>query len=105
MITYKATGIVLGNYWGGGSGGYKAEMLTANTLKELEQQILAGIADGSLDSGMGYESLIGAVMDIETIDTREIDSKIFVAIEQETECYGNLSEDQQGFLIDAMMCV
>lgn len=105
MITYKATGIVLGNYWGGGSGGYKAETLTANSLTELEQQILAGIKDGSLDSGMGYESLIGAVMDIETIDTREIDGKIFVAIEQETNCYGDLSEEQQDFLIDAIMYV
>lgn len=102
MITYKASGIVLGNYWGGGQGGYKAETLTANSREDLKRQILAGIADGSLDSGMGYESLIGAMMNIETIDTREIDGKTFVASEQEINCYGDLSEEQQDFLIECI---
>lgn len=102
MITYKATGIVLGNCWGGGQGRYKAETLTANSLTELEKQIEDGIKDGSLDSGMGYESLIGAMMNIETIDTRQIDDKCFIASEHEINCYGDLSEKQQDFLLEAI---
>lgn len=102
MITYKASGMVLGNYWGGGSGGYRAEQLSADNLTELRDEIKARIADGSLDSGMGYESLIGAVMNIETIDTREIDGKTFVATERGTEVFGDLTEEQEDFLIEAI---
>lgn len=101
-ITYKASGIVLGNYWGGGQGSYAAETLTADTLLELEQQILDGIKDGSLDSGMGYESLIGALMNIETIETRVIDDKTFIATENEHNCYGDLSEEQHDFLLECI---
>lgn len=105
MITYKASGIVLGNYWDGGSGGYTAKTLMANTLPDLKQQILAGIADGSLDSGMGYESLIGAAMNIKMIDKREIDGKIFTAIESNIEFFGDLSAEQEDFLIEATMYI
>lgn len=101
MITYRATGIVLGNYWGGGTGGYPAESLKADSRENLNKQILAGIADGSLDGGMGFESIIGAIMTIGTIDSRQIDGKQFIAHDYEQEVYGDLSEDQQDFLIQA----
>lgn len=102
MITYKASGMVLGNCWGGSYGGYPARKLSGDNLIELCDEIKAGLADGSLDSGMGYESLIGAVMNIETIDTREIDGKTFVATERETEFFGDLTEEQEDFLTEAM---
>ena len=35
LITYKSTGIVLGNYWGGGSGSYASKSFNADSLEEL----------------------------------------------------------------------
>ncbi|KKN69810.1 hypothetical protein LCGC14_0437560 [marine sediment metagenome] len=102
MITHKATGIVLGNCWGDGVNGYAAETLTDNSITGLHKQILNGIKDGSLDSGMGYESLIGAVMTIETIDSRKIDGKTFIAKEYELKTYGSMTEDQEEMLIEAV---
>jgi len=37
-ITYIARGVVLGNYWGGGRGYYKAEELRSNNLEELREE-------------------------------------------------------------------
>lgn len=102
MIIYRATGMVLGNCWGGGQVGYRAEQLKADSLSELRNKINAGIADGSLDSGMGFESLIGAVMLIETIDNREIGGKMFTAVNSEDEVFGKLTEEQVDFLTEAI---
>jgi len=98
--TYKAKGLCYGRYWGGGSGSYRAENYSSKSLEQLESDILQGIKDGSIDSGMGYEKVIGAVMDIETIETVTIDGKEFVHSEYETELYGDLSEDEQEFLLN-----
>ena len=95
MIKYRATGMVWGNLWGGGQGGYPAETLESDTREELIGLIDAGLLDGTLDSGMGYESLVGAVMVIDEIDTRQIDGKIFVAIESDTYVRGDLSDQVQ----------
>lgn len=101
MITYKATGMVLGNYWGGGSGSYPAREINANSLRELTDEIEEQLKSGSLDSGMGFESLIGAIMTIDTIDTREIDGKRFVAHGYEQTFFGELSEEQEDFLLES----
>jgi len=102
MISYRASGYVLGNLWGGGIGSYSAEQLTANSLSGLNQQIKDGIADGSLDSGMGFNGLIGAVMTIDTIDERAIDGKLFTAHEYKEKAYGDLSDMQIDLLCKAI---
>lgn len=104
MVIYKARGLVLGNLWGGGQGGYAARELSADSLPKLDKQIKDGIKDGSLDSGMGFESLVGAVMMIETIDTRRIDGKTFIASKYEQEVYGSLSDEQIDMLTEAIYC-
>ena len=103
MIIYKASGIVLGHLWGGGSGGYPAHEIRANSLRELREEIEEQLKSGSLDSGMGYESLIGALMCIETIDTRVIDGKTFIAVDYEDEFFGDLTPEQEELLADATM--
>lgn len=87
---YVANGIVLGNYWGGGKGYYKAETIAGNSIKEVETLINEKITNGSLDSGMGYESLCGAIMDIQTIETIEHKGKTYTNIERETRYYGEI---------------
>lgn len=64
--SYKAHGLVYGQSWGGGNVAYPAEELISDTKEDLIAQIEAGIKDGSLDSGMGFVILIGALMIIET---------------------------------------
>ena len=42
-------------------------------------------------------------MTIDTIDFRKIDNKTFIATEYETEIFGNLTEKQQDFLLEAQL--
>lgn len=102
MTKYIATGIVWGNCWGGGQVGYQSERLEATTLKDLYKQINKGIENGSLDSGMGYESLEGAIMNIEIRTTKIIDGKEFINSEYNLETFGNIDEKTQDFLIEAI---
>lgn len=96
--TYKSVGIVLGNYWGGGKGSYEATKFYADTLEELMEKNNNALKDGSLDSGMGYESLIGALLTITTINTIEVDRKIFLNNEYNDIFIGNLTEKEMDFL-------
>jgi hypothetical protein len=98
-VTYKATGIVLGNFWGGGSGSYPARPLNDTTLEGLMKQANDGL-DGSLDSGMGYESLIGAMLNITTKTEMMFEDKLFTNKETETVFIGELTEAQQDFLME-----
>lgn len=98
-IKYESTGLVYGNFWGGGQGSYPARRLEAGTKEELLKQAKEGL-DGSLDGGMGYESLIGAMLNITKFTTTNIDGKEFVNKEHETEFVGELTEEQVDFLID-----
>lgn len=100
MITYKATGIVLGNCWGGGVCGYAAHEIRATNRASLVQQIENGIENGSLDSGMDFESLIGALMVIDEIDSRKIDGKAFIAHGYEDEFFGDITPEQEEMLAD-----
>jgi hypothetical protein len=63
--TYHASGVVYGKYWGGGSGWYDATDFTDyKSIDDLQTAIQRALLDGGLDSGMGYEKLIGAKMTI-----------------------------------------
>jgi hypothetical protein len=99
--TYRSTGLVYGKYWGGGEGAYQAKYLKSNSKEDLIEQAEKGL-DGSLDAGMGYESLIGALLNIETISTVIIDGIDFDNSETELVFIGKLSEQQQDFLQDNM---
>ena len=98
-IKWKSTGFVFGNYWGGGKGAYSARKLSADTKEELLKQANEGL-DGSLDGGMGYESLIGALLDITKITTITVDDKPFVNTESDIEFIGELTEEDEDFLMD-----
>lgn len=102
-VTYKSNGLVLGNYWGGGKGSYKATTFHSDVSKEdLIEQNKKALESGALDSGMGYESLIGAILNIETISTTEIDNKPFTNTEFELIFIGELTEEEQQFLEDCL---
>jgi hypothetical protein len=98
-VKYRSSGLVFGNYWGGGRGSYPAVKLSADTKEELIKKATEGL-DGSLDSGMGYESLIGALLNITKITTITYNGKEFTNEETEEEFIGELTEEDQDFLIE-----
>ncbi len=59
---YNSKGIVFGNCWGGGKCGYRATEYSAETENALINKIEISLKDGSLDSGMGFESLYDATL-------------------------------------------
>ena len=99
-ITYNAKGHVFGKYWGGGSGGYKAKSYSNETLEGLRSTITQAVNDGSIDDGMGFEEVIGAMMSVQTITSIEIDGKTFTNSEEEIEFFGDLDEDQQEWMLE-----
>lgn len=104
-VRYVAQGHVLGNYWGGGSGSYPTIKISGDTKEEVLEKAEKALEDGSLDSGMGYESLIGAVLDVTCITTVEIDGKEFTNEETEMEFVGELTEAQSDFLLDCILAL
>lgn len=99
MKQYKSTGFVLGNLWGGGEGSYPATKLTASTKEEIIKQANELLKTRGLDSGMGYESLIGALLEIEEVETITVDGKEYTRSEFESEFIGDLTDEQQDFLL------
>ncbi len=97
---YVARGLVYGNYWGGGRGSYKSETIRAKTLKTLLKTAKIMLESGALDSGMGYESLVGAIFNVEKIETIEKNGKKYQRSEHNIEIIGDLKEQEWEFLID-----
>lgn len=98
QVEFKSQGTVLGNYWGGGQGSYSAKHFFASSKEELIELNKKALADGSLDSGMGYESLIGARLVITRVTTVIIEEKLYTNSEIEIEFIGELDDNQMNFL-------
>jgi hypothetical protein len=96
---YSAEGVVFGNYWGGGSGSYASKRLSGYSTEEaLLKDAERKIGDGSLDSGMGYESLIGARLEITKTVVITLDGEDFVNTSTVGHFIGDLTEEQMDFL-------
>lgn len=97
---YKAKGLVHGKYWGGGEGSFEAENYEAKTKNKLDKMINKGVEEGTIDSGMGYEKVLGALMVIETIETINKEGKEYKRSEFDDQFYGDLDKKQQNFLLN-----
>lgn len=95
---FKAEGLVLGNLWGGGIGSYPSEVLIANTMEKLLNRANRQLEDGSLDSGMGFESLIGAVLNICIIRKIIFEERTYVNKSYEIVFIGDLTDEQKEYL-------
>jgi len=100
-VSFKSTGLVFGNYWGGGKGSYSARKLSSDTKEGLIKEATEGL-NGSLDGGMGFESLIGAILFITKTTTIMHDGKPFTNDEIEEVFIGELTESDEDFLIDCV---
>jgi len=94
---YIARGYVLGKLWGGGMGVYPSRVLYADTLEDLKAQAIDGL-DGSLDSGMGFEYLQGARLEIETIKSQKIGKSFFFNSSYKVLFFGELTQKEKMFL-------
>ncbi len=94
QVKYVASGLVLGNLWGGGSGLYDMITIEAETKEELLQKAKDGIKDGTLDDGMGFEKLRGAVLDITVLTTIEVDGDEYVNTKYQFDSVGDLTDDE-----------
>lgn len=98
-IHYSYSGIVYGNCWGGGKCGYSSIKESGfNSIEELLLSAEKHLEDGSLDSGMGFESLIGALLIIDTIKEVVINEEVFCNVSTTDTFIGNLTEEQEDFL-------
>lgn len=95
---YTATGIVWGNCWGGGKCGYAAEKITGDTLGEVKAEAERMLKDGSLDSGMGFESLYAATLNVKIETIKEIDGKEFIHTDYTVLYLGAVTENEEVFL-------
>ena len=99
MKYYNARGVVIGNLWGSGKGMYPSREFN-NYMKKsnLYDDIKKALADGSLDSGMGYESLIGSYMIIEEVAILVYKGKHFVSRDYNNRFFGDLKKSEKEHL-------
>jgi hypothetical protein len=95
-ITYKATGLVLGNTWGGGVivGRGGTVPLQSDSKEELLAEANKLLVEGRLDNGMGFESLVGAVLSVTKQTIIEVEGDEYINEKYEIEVIGTLSEDE-----------
>jgi hypothetical protein len=99
---YKAKGYVYGHLWGGEEGIYPSEVLYGDDIDKLKDEIKEKIEDGSLDSGMGYQKLVGALIEITKYEDIVINDNVYTNKSYSLEYFGDLNELQQEFLESQM---
>lgn len=98
--TYRTYGTCLGKLWGGGEGAYPTHIYTADDLDTLIKTVKAEVESGAIDSGMGFEKIIGTVMTIETTTTIEVDGQEYknITYGDEEVVFGELTDKQVDFI-------
>lgn len=97
-IKFRATGFVLGAYWGGGAGGYPTISFEADTKEALLEKAKVALENGSIDSGMGFESLVGAVLSVTQETVIEFEGEEYVNEKYSLDYIGDMTEEQISFL-------
>lgn len=93
IIEYQANGIVLGRLWGGGLGSYRAQDYAGfKNLGDLKEVIKKDFESDALDSGFGFEKLVGARMGIDKRTVKIIDGDRYVNIKHEIFELGDMSK-------------
>lgn len=98
VSSFSAKGLVLGNMWGDGKGTYTSTKIEAPTLLELEEKINQSLADGTLDSGGGFNGLIAVVMVVTETKSIEIEGEVYKNSKEETSIFGEVSPEEEDFL-------
>lgn len=102
MKKYTSRGVVFGNLWGSGKGSYPAQNLSAMSKQKLISEAKKMLADGTLDAGMGFESLYGAYLVIKITDTKIIKGKEYVHDDYDEVIIGNLTPKEIDWSVKAI---
>ena len=94
-MIYDISGYVYGRTWEFTKGFYLSRKYHGRDLDMLKTIIEQDFKDGSLDSGYGFESLIGAVLYVTSIDTRIIDDKEFHNTQVSSYTIGELPDNYE----------
>ena len=96
---FNAKGLVYGNYWGGGRGAYPSESFEGHSsLEALMAKARKMLKSGALDSGMGFESLIGAYLVVEEVRSIDQIGETFSRSVYSHHFIGRLSTKEKYFL-------
>jgi hypothetical protein len=96
---YSATGTVLGHCWGGGKAYYPTVPLSDfASLKALKDEAKKKLKDNTLDSGMGFEALKGAVLTVKTRYIVCLEGQDFHRDEYSDITIGKLTEKEESFI-------
>lgn len=94
-VEFTARGVVLGKLWGGGAGYYPARKYRNASLSKLKAEVSKDFKSGGLDSGMGFEKLMGAIMYITKHESKNINGKGWHNDDDLPEWFlGKLSDEQ-----------
>lgn len=93
-VFYNAYGIVLGNLWGGGRGWYPTRKYKSDKYTDLVRDINEGFSSGTLDSGMGFDGLVGGLMIIEKVTIIYIDGVKFVNTSTRWKWLGKVNKEE-----------
>jgi len=92
-------GLVYGQFWGGGEGTYPSIELQFETEKELIEY-LNNLKDFNvLDSGMGFQNVLGGVLSIEEIVNEDDWTK---SRDLNVISFGNLNIEQLEFCFEML---
>jgi hypothetical protein len=98
-VKFKGTGFVLGNYWGNRcTSAWATISFEADTKEALLEQAKVALNNGSIDSGMGFESLIGAVLSIKQETSIDIEGDEYVNEKLSLDFIGEMTNEQIEFL-------
>lgn len=97
-FTYVAKGFVLGTTWLDTKGAYPTKLVKGNSIEEIESKINHMIETNVLDNGMGFKSLIGALMTIRTTTEIIVEGDRYINTKYDDNFYGTLTYDEEIFL-------
>jgi len=86
---YSAWGICVGNLWGGGQGSFLTRHYHNDDLETMKKEIQKDLRSGTIDSGMGFESMIRATMVIQKVTSIKYKEEIFKSFVEVEELFEN----------------
>lgn len=93
-MRFTAKGIVWGNCWGGGKCGFASKVVSGQSYDEIKKTANNMLKDGSLDNGMGFESLYAATLSVKVENTKIIDDKEYINTSYDTLFIGTPSDKE-----------
>jgi hypothetical protein len=100
-----AKGMIYGNYWGGGSGSYPSITFEGDTLEEIKLKANKALDDGSIDSGMGFESIKGALLNVVETTTTELEGHSFSNDLEYEITIGELTDSEETYLSNTLFWI